>query len=685
MYFSFGVLVGFSPLLVCSSKEVKHSSETKITMPDSVRKAIKKSDVSGEKAVRKFVDEDGGNTEVRDKNDMTLLMMASVIGREKTMRVLIDKKANVNAEKRGVHLLMVVLSDLQQLYKSESKDKIINRLTKVFDILLEAGADINAKDSKGNSIYKYAKKMDVEAVLVKPLIEKNSDDQAAKIMKNEKIQENSFLFEAARLGKLKTVTTLVKNGADVNAVKTYDEDPYIAESPYSLRKGGEVEETPLIEAIRFNHKDVVRFLVDNKANINIEIKGLKTPFLKAIGVALVTGDLEIIKFLLDKGANINQKTGDTGATPLMLLIREEVKKETWSSLGKYGTLLYRILPNVYDFETLSEGGDAKKFFEWNSMPNAQVDEKDLRKNKFIILEFLINSGADVSIKDATGKTALDYAKEVGIEKELQEIIKNKKQSFVEEKLISDVASIVSDYEYAPETALSEIKEEIGSAKDQKKLSNILASNPAVLKEQDGSGYTPLLTAVEWNNLDAAGVILKFVVDTNKNVVSALTELLSHKNSSGLNAWGLAQHKESEAMLKLLLPYYEMAGIATKEMSEFSKKPQQALFARFKTAVDGYKTKDIEEVLNQAPTLWRYADEQGMTPLLYAVEKERSQAIDAILSRLTPTDLQEIVKQKNSANQTAIDIATLKNNQNLVVKINGYLERAKNKSNTQDKK
>ncbi len=68
---------------------------------------------------------------------------------------------------------------------------------------------------------------------------------------------------------------------------------------------------PLIDAIKRNNLVDVILRVEGNAPVNVEYEG-KTP----LGFAASKGNLEIVKFLVQKGANVNQQTRD-GRTPIV--------------------------------------------------------------------------------------------------------------------------------------------------------------------------------------------------------------------------------------------------------------------------------------------------------------------------------------------------------------------------------
>jgi ankyrin repeat protein len=152
---------------------------------------------------------------------------------------------------------------------------------------------------------------------------------------------------AARIGDQKMVKLLLTKKADPNLA---DDRGY----------------TPLYEAILKDNRDMVKFLIENKADPNALIKsfyGNFTPLMNA-------NDPAVVRLLIEKGACVNEQN-EQGATALMLLVGERT--------GIVG------------------GG----------MSRLRGFPKD--EDKLAIIKILLESGAQINLKDHKGKTALDYA------------------------------------------------------------------------------------------------------------------------------------------------------------------------------------------------------------------------------------------------------------------------------------
>jgi len=148
----------------------------------------------------------------------------------------------------------------------------------------------------------------------------------------------------------------------------------------SQSNGGE---SPLMLASWNNHTDVVKFLVQEGANI--ELKRKDGPH--AAYMAARKGNLDILKFLVQNAPDVVDLEGYVRRTPL-------------------GAAALNGLLNVVNYLI--------------SQPNVDVDSQENNgftplmlatyKNQEKVVQILLQKGAEKSIKDTFGKTALDYAK-----------------------------------------------------------------------------------------------------------------------------------------------------------------------------------------------------------------------------------------------------------------------------------
>ena len=102
--------------------------------------------------------------------------------------------------------------------------------------------------------------------------------------------KNELLLKAVADGDKEAVVQLIKEGADVNYVKTV---------------GAWMKMNPLITAITNKHFDIARVLIENNTDVNWK-DGFNT---SAILYAASSGNRELVALLLSHGADINDHDG----------------------------------------------------------------------------------------------------------------------------------------------------------------------------------------------------------------------------------------------------------------------------------------------------------------------------------------------------------------------------------------
>ncbi len=115
------------------------------------------------------------------------------------------------------------------------------------------------------------------------------------------------LARAAHEGDMEMIKFLLDNGADINGFAAY-------------------AEVPLIYAIGNGQQEAAKFLTEAGADVNLSSAFGATPFIGAVS----TGDIELTTLMLKKGANVNRRSmqlnsnataGDTADRPLEAAIR----------------------------------------------------------------------------------------------------------------------------------------------------------------------------------------------------------------------------------------------------------------------------------------------------------------------------------------------------------------------------
>ena len=227
-------------------------------------------------------------------------------GNIKIVRLLLDKGADVNAKDRSGKTAMILAAK--------------NGHADIVRLLLDKGADVNAKaDDDTTALMQAAEKGNVD--VVRALLEKGADVNV------RRLDGSTALMYAAKNDNVDAVRVLLDNGADVNATINSEGTTALIQSAINgyadvvralLDKGADVNLTTidgasaLIEAAKNGHADVVRALIDKGADVNAEAWVGTTALIQAA----INGHADVVRALLDKGADVNEKASVDNGTAL---------------------------------------------------------------------------------------------------------------------------------------------------------------------------------------------------------------------------------------------------------------------------------------------------------------------------------------------------------------------------------
>lgn len=162
-------------------------------------------------------------------------------------------------------------------------------------------------------------------------------------------------------------------GADINKAASYTDN------------------TPLLTiAVSNNYTEMVKLLLEHKADPNIYTENDTFPLLKAIE----NQNPEIVNLLLEAGANVNYETSQT--TPPLIYSIEKFQAEN-------GLVIFRsILNNNADINAKATDGTTALILAANN-------NTDNQEFMCTIARDLIKKGANRNLRDNNNKTALQYA------------------------------------------------------------------------------------------------------------------------------------------------------------------------------------------------------------------------------------------------------------------------------------
>ena len=235
---------------------------------------------------------DAADANIKDGRGETPLMYAAAAGSVDAMTFLLAQGADVNAQNEfGSTALIWSATDLAKV-----------------KLLLSHGANINTASKRGRTALFLAAMTDHSAETVRLLLAKGADPKITDSFKN------TVLIAAAAGNDTETIRLIIDAGVDVNAANALGLSPLIA----SAGANGNVRAVKILLAkgAQVNAVSLAPFMYPGLAP-----KAGTPQFgsITALGMAAAFGPPELIKALLDAGADVNVKDV-RDMTPLMLAV-----------------------------------------------------------------------------------------------------------------------------------------------------------------------------------------------------------------------------------------------------------------------------------------------------------------------------------------------------------------------------
>jgi len=190
---------------------------------------------------------------------------------------------------------------------------VIEKDSAKIEQLLQSGVDINTQDkNSGTTVLMIASSYYYYDNIVEYLISNGADV-------NLKDSEGKTALLWAASNSLPNAKILVANGAKVNEAANDGMTPFL-EASLGVSSG----------KVTIEMLDLLR---KKGANINAALQRKSAMGWTALHYAAINGDVELVKYLIKYGANVNKATGD-GSTPLYL-----------AELGKHEEII-KLLKNA---------------------------------------------------------------------------------------------------------------------------------------------------------------------------------------------------------------------------------------------------------------------------------------------------------------------------------------------------
>ncbi len=504
------------------------------------------------------------------------------------------------------------------MYASETGDE------KMVRILISYHADLNGRDSEGNTPLNYA-------------ISKNRSKTAEILIKNgarpntgNRMGETPLEL-ASREGNIHIVRLLLENrgmagsGLALIAASRYgftDIVKLILEKNPPVTIKGREGMTALAAAVLGGNRDIVELLLKKGSDINMIQRHSRTPIMIAAG----NGDLQMVKFLAARKADINRITRNSNC-----LLYEAIKSN-----------MYPMVKLVLDLKARIKIRDRN--LETPLMQCAKMDATPDRRIAGLLLEM----NADINRRNRQGKTALMFAAEKGHGEIVQLLVEKgatindrdrKKKSAADYAAISGHADILkyllekgagkpavktgtkkkSSLFLKPETALFHKAAALSNMNMLKQLVETGTDINAV----DNSGSTPLLSALK------SGVPEKKLLETVKFLLDHDADPDIHDKNK-ISALDYASRRNLYEVAKLLI----MGDVKIKGFDLFlcAIKNGDVTFAHYLAknerfdidsalfATDNYKA---VKVLIECGADVNARNSEKLTPLLYYSRQKRN--------------------------------------------------------------
>ncbi len=360
------------------------------------------------------------------------------------VQVLIDAKADLNLQDNDGNTAL--------LSATQAKNY------EAIKMLLKAKADINIKNNEGKTLFDYVSDDKILLIIKDAGLLKRIPKEAL----NKAFKEFYTDYENRHSYDKNALKTLIANGANINYSFDDDEENalmYVIRSKdYNLKEkvvdllnlGININakekygKTALIFAIEKEvSADIIEILLKNgtSSTINSKTNNGRTALMYAVKNKR---PLNIIELLIKNGANVNIKDDDS--ITALTMANAIGQKETADVLVKAGAkrdIITEWWLTLYEDwrdknitklkDLIKEGIDINMKSTYNVRKEGSTKPYETGITALIFMaEFssateqvqaLIDLGADVNIKDDTGKTALMYAQKTGNKKMIELLIK----------------------------------------------------------------------------------------------------------------------------------------------------------------------------------------------------------------------------------------------------------------------
>lgn len=377
------------------------------------------------------------NPDTANKQGFTALLVAAMGGHLDIVKALTKFRCNVNVvaknEAGDTALSLAVYKNHTAVAKhlldcgadansidkddqdSRLHDAAVNKNDEIVKSLLSKGSKLNHQNIEGNTPLHTAAKFGAPTV-VKVLL----DSKADCTIRNKQGATASRLSTDFKCSEMLHKAVSTASPSEIKSFLTENDpakiDAFLTQHPHDLECYDERGDTRLILAARAGQTDIVKLLMNKYgANCNNPNKSNSSPLM----ASAMRDRREVVKFLVERKANINQRTLKSDS-PLSLA--------TWKN---HSWTIKCLIDNGANCAGLDDFGDSMlhdaakngnvEITKYYISKNINIDHQNKEGfspahraaafNQPGTLEILIKAGCKLDLTDNKGKTALDLARD----------------------------------------------------------------------------------------------------------------------------------------------------------------------------------------------------------------------------------------------------------------------------------
>ncbi|MFC1843146.1 ankyrin repeat domain-containing protein [Candidatus Dependentiae bacterium] len=469
------------------------------------------------KGVKFLIEEvNPANLEAKTPFKETLLHLAARHNQIEIVKYLLTKKVDINAKNKN--------NETPLFLAVKAGNKTITKL------LIKAGANVILKNKKNKTPLHFATEKNNARLIRILLVSIKNKNLLKEYLEQTNSKGLNALHTAAYNGKEEALKLLIKYGADIEA-KTVEKEKKIKKKKIKIEDSPSCENT-CCDDLSCNCYEVESFLCE------------ETPLI----LASIRGHVNIVKFLLSKGANVNAKD-ICGWTALHSTPYEYIAKI--------------LLDNKANIETKNKAGQTPIF----------------TANNTNIVKLLLKNGAKINIKDNNNNhTPLLEAVAQGNLKITEILIKNGANIEVENSNSYNALLLACEgFPINPRIAKLLIQKGIGFTVLEKNYYDIISKSPA---------KTYSLDHCQLGDEQIINVLKKYT-RYEKQFKLAMEKLISPSKIKSF-----LKHLTTERMLKVLLVFI-------KENFDFIQKEKPVIFTKISPFIQEYSKLGKDKLRNEA--------------------------------------------------------------------------------------